>query len=142
MLEQVRVKEVLVPIEEDEFAYDLKPEKLVSFDEVHNMVKNGNVGNNLIETRPSMYLLGGQIPGSTHLSCSDVVTYWENEAKPVQEVRALLEERGVNLSKPVYITCGWGITVCVLEAAMQPLGVETKIFDGSYTEYSDKIKLL
>ena len=106
------------------------------------MVQSGATGNNLIETRPSMYLLGGQIPGSTHISCNDLVKNWHNEAKSVDEVRELLENRGVDLTKPVYITCGWGITVCVLEAALQPFGVETKIFDGSYTEYSDKIKQL
>ena len=87
------------------------------------MVTNKKTGNNLIETRPTMYLVTGQIPGSTHVSCSDLVTYWGNEAKPEAEVRALLENRGVDLTKPIYITCGWGITVCVLEAALQSIGV-------------------
>ena len=58
-------------------------------------------------------------------------------------MRRILESKGVDLAKPIYITCGWGITVCVLEAAIQPLeGVQSKIFDGSYAEYSDKIKKL
>lgn len=86
------------------------------------MVSTGTAGNNLIETRPTIFLLMGQIPGTTHISCNDLVSFWGNEIKSPDQVKALLEAKGVDLSQPVYITCGWGITVCVLEAAMQ--GIE------------------
>ena len=61
--------------------------------------------------------------------------------KSKDDVKQLLEKKGVDLSKEVYISCGWGITVCVLENAMRDLeGVKTKIYDGSYAEYSVKSK--
>ena len=107
------------------------------------MVSDSTAGHNLIETRPALFLLMGQIPGTTHLSCNDLVNYWTNEAKPTHEVQTLLEQRSVDLQKPIYITCGWGVTVCMLEAALQSIpGTQCKIFDGSYVEYADKIKNL
>ena len=63
----------------------------------------------------------GQIPGTTHLSCNDLVNFWTNEARPTHEVKALLEGKGIDLEKPIYITCGWGVTVCMLEAALQSI---------------------
>ena len=104
------------------------------------MVKNRETGGNLVETRPVMYLMQGVIPGTRHVGCNEILSSNNNEIKSPEEIRQLLEQRGVDLTKPVNITCGWGITVCVLEAAMQPLGVETRIYDGSYAEYSDRIK--
>ena len=86
---------------------------------MHAMVQAGET-RNIVETRPSLYLLMGQIKGVTHVSCNDLVNR-TNEIKKPEEVRAILESKGVDLSKPIYITCGWGITVCVLEAALSPL---------------------
>ncbi len=82
-----------------------------------------------------MYLLMGWISGSTHVSCSDLV---DNQGimKGPTEVKQILEDKGVDLKKEVYISCGWGITVCVLENAMLDIeGVKTKVYDGSYAEY-------
>ena len=61
---------------------------------------------------------------------------------PPQAVKLLLESKGVNLEEPVVISCGWGITVCVLYLATQNLAskgeIKRSIYDGSWDEYSKR----
>ena len=85
-------EENLEAIDESDFEYELDQSRFVSFEEVHQMVRDSTAGHNLVETRPTLFLYAmGQMPGTTHLSCNDLVTYWTNEAKPAHEVQALLE---------------------------------------------------
>ena len=41
----------------------------------------------------------------------------------------------MDLSKPVVISCGWGVTVCVLYLAIEG---EKRVYDGSWSEYSKR----
>ena len=42
----------------------------------------------------------------------------------------------------VVLTCQRGITACILDAALRSLGnPATKVYDGSFEEYSEKKKL-
>ena len=52
------MSELFSPFQEDDFDYELNEDKLVSFEEIHSMVERGET-KNIIETRPSMYLLMG-----------------------------------------------------------------------------------
>lgn len=69
----------------------------------------------------------------------------EGLMKKSEEIVQLIESKGVDLTRPIILSCGWGITVCVVEAALEQIKIDNKtksirIFDGSWEEYSDRIK--
>ena len=51
----------------------------------------------------------------------------------------MLTNKGVNLDEPIVISCGWGITVCVLYLALEnDPSLKTSIYDGSWSEFSKR----
>ena len=52
---------------------------------------------------------------------------------PLNRLNAVLEEAGLDLSKPVVTSCGSGVTAAVITLALQSLGhKENKLYDGSW----------
>jgi len=61
--------------------------------------------------------------------------------KSSEEIKAVFEANGADLSAPITTTCTSGVSACVLFAALKSIGHEkTAMFDGSWTEYSMRIK--
>lgn len=86
------------------------------------------------EPRPG--LSSGHIPHSISLPFSKVQNQDGSILEP-DALRQLLQEEGVNLSKPIVVSCGTGVTACILNVALQQLGVEAKVYDESWTGYAD-----
>ena len=69
------------------------------------------------------------------LSPNDLLTA-ENTMKPVDELRAVFEAAGVDLSKPAITTCGSGVTAAILALAMERMGkTDWSVYDGSWAEW-------
>lgn len=83
----------------------------------------------------------GYIPGARNIPYSSLVTP-ENQLKlkPIDELKAIFEDAGVdiNTDKRIVCTCGSGVSVCHLYLALQECGRtgETLIYDGSWNEWS------
>jgi thiosulfate/3-mercaptopyruvate sulfurtransferase len=61
--------------------------------------------------------------------------------KPIDEIKSLFEQAGVNLHKPTIFSCGRCIGACVLKTAAEQLGIDQSewfLYDGSMNEYNDK----
>lgn len=53
-----------------------------------------------------------------------------------EEIAAVFEKQGVDMSKPLINTCGSGVTACVLELGQNILGkTDSVVYDGSWSEY-------
>lgn len=76
----------------------------------------------------------GHIPGSRNLHYKDLFTAdgtWKNR----DAIRTAFDAAGIDLGKPVVMTCGSGITASVLAFAAHLLGHEAAIYDGSWSEW-------
>ena len=87
------------------------------------------------EPEPRPGLRAGHIPGSRNLPYRALLNP-DGTMKEPEELRALFEEAGVDLSKPVVTTCGSGVTACILTLALHRLGhTRNAVYDGSWTEW-------
>lgn len=80
-------------------------------------------------------LPGGHIPGSCNLPFTRLLAE-DGTFRPKQELQALFEQAGINLSRPIVTTCGSGVTASVLTFALHWIGVDTvALYDGSWSEW-------
>lgn len=77
----------------------------------------------------------GHIPGSRNLPHSRLFEE-DGTYKSPETLRALFEEAGVDLDKPVVTTCGSGMTAAVLAFALHLAGKhDVSLYDGSWSEW-------
>ncbi len=80
-------------------------------------------------------LPGGHIPGARNVFFRDLYKT-DGAFRPPAEMRALFQQAGVDLSRPIVTSCGSGVTACVLLFALHELGVEdAALYDGSWSEW-------
>jgi len=84
------------------------------------------------EPRPG--LKRGHIPGALNVPWGDLV--FEGELKTTDELSAVFTRQGVDLNKPIVVSCGSGVTAAVVALALETLGVEgVTLYDGSWSEW-------
>jgi len=87
------------------------------------------------EPEPRKGLRSGHIPYALNVPFSTLFAP-DHTLKPADEIRAVFEDAGVDLDKPVVTSCGSGITACVLKLALLTLGKrDVSVYDGSWTEW-------
>ncbi|OCT83187.1 thiosulfate sulfurtransferase S homeolog isoform X1 [Xenopus laevis] len=90
------------------------------------------------EPEPGEGVDPGHIPGSSNLPFTSFLTEEGYEKSP-EEIRNLFQLKGIDLDKPLTITCRRGVTACQLVMASYILGKEdTAVFDGSWFEWFDR----
>ncbi|MBO4170000.1 3-mercaptopyruvate sulfurtransferase [Cereibacter azotoformans] len=87
------------------------------------------------EAEPRPGLRSGHIPGSKNVPFPTLLTP-QGTMKSPDELRAIFEAAGVDLSKPAITTCGSGVTAAVLSLALEILGHRNHaLYDGSWAEW-------
>ncbi|TIT27660.1 MAG: sulfurtransferase, partial [Mesorhizobium sp.] len=76
----------------------------------------------------------GHMPGARSVP---VTALAENgELLPRDRLRKVIEDAGIDLSKPVVTSCGSGITAAAITLALETLGhTDNRLYDGSWTEW-------
>ena len=59
----------------------------------------------------------------------------EGRMKPPEEIAAAFGAAGVDPNRPVIATCGSGVTASVLALALEILGSQAAVYDGSWAEW-------
>jgi thiosulfate/3-mercaptopyruvate sulfurtransferase len=86
------------------------------------------------EPRPG--LPSGHIPGSKSLAFTDLLVEGKRY-KPLPELKQLFEGAGVDVAAPVAVTCGSGLTACILAAALyQVTGQLAALYDAAWMEWA------
>lgn len=82
------------------------------------------------EPRPG--LRGGHVPGSVSLPFTDLLD--DGRLRPVHELRAALDAvAGPDV--PVVVSCGSGVTACVVGLAAELTGRPYRVYDGSWADW-------
>ncbi len=77
----------------------------------------------------------GRIPGSKNVYYKDL-TGPRGTLLPPEDIREIFEDEGVDLGKPIILTCGSGVTACVLAHALERIGHRNwSVYDGSWSEW-------
>src|SRR3954469_7427486 len=85
------------------------------------------------EPRPGME--AGPLPGARNAPKSAFFNA-DNEWKVGDELRAVFDEAGVDLGKPMVATCGSGVTAAVVLFGAHLLGkTDVRLYDGSWSEW-------
>ena len=91
------------------------------------------------EPEPRKGLRGGHIPGSLNVPFQSVLN--DGKFKSDDELKVIFDKLNVD-EKPLIFSCGSGVTACVsLMAAHRVLPNKKTVFDGSWTEWAQRLDL-
>lgn len=128
------------------FDVDCDSARIVSFEDMQRIVAEGAV--QIADARPAGRftgtepeprpgMRGGHMPGARNVPASSLSR--DGRLLPVEELRDLLEEAGLDLSRPVVTSCGSGITAAVISLALASVGhTDNRLYDGSWSEWGGR----
>lgn len=88
------------------------------------------------EDEPRPGLKRGHIPGSLNVPCGMLVDGDSQKLKTHDELTAILNDKKINPAEPIIVTCGSGVTACVVAFALYHLGHgDIPVYDGSWSEW-------
>jgi thiosulfate/3-mercaptopyruvate sulfurtransferase len=128
------------------FNADLQLEKVIDFQSMLSIVSEGtsqiadarSAGRFMgTEPEPRAGMRSGHMPGARSLPSG---TFSVNgRLRPLDELRAAIEDAGIDFGQPVVTSCGSGITAAIITLALESLGHENNaLYDGSWTEWGSR----
>ena len=125
------------------FHADFDAGRVVSLDEMRRVVGSGD--NQIADARsagrfagtdpePRAGVRSGHMPGARNVP---ITALGENgELLSKDRLRKVIEDAGIDLSKPVVTSCGSGITAAAITLALETIGhTDNRLYDGSWTEW-------
>lgn len=90
-----------------------------------------------VDPEPRPNLPSGHMPHAINLPFTQLIHPGTNSLKSVEELKSIFMEKGIDLNQPLTVSCGSGMTACVVYAAAQLVGMkEVSVYDGSWTDYA------
>jgi thiosulfate/3-mercaptopyruvate sulfurtransferase len=90
-----------------------------------------------VEPEPRAGVRSGHMPGAK--SVPALALSENGKLLPVNRLKEVLEDAGIDLSKPVVTSCGSGITAAAITLALESVGhTDNKLYDGSWTEWGGR----
>ncbi|MDX8446803.1 3-mercaptopyruvate sulfurtransferase [Mesorhizobium captivum] len=125
------------------FYADFDAGRVVSLDEMRRIVGSGE--SQIADARspgrfagtdpePRPGVRSGHMPGAHNVPVGALAE--NGELLPKDRLRKVIEDAGIDLSKPVVTSCGSGITAAAITLALETLGhTDNRLYDGSWTEW-------
>ena len=87
------------------------------------------------QTEPRPGIRSGHIPGSLNLPYAELVAS-DGTVLPPERLRERIKAAGLDLSRPIVVSCGSGTSACSLVLGLELLGHDrVSVYDGSWTEW-------
>jgi thiosulfate/3-mercaptopyruvate sulfurtransferase len=126
------------------FDTDFDEARVARLDDMRALVGNGQIADARpagrfagTDPEPRQGVRSGHMPGAVNVPATGLSR--EGKLLPVNELRALLQDRGVDLDQPVVTSCGSGVTAAVITLALESVGhTDNKLYDGSWTEWGGR----
>jgi thiosulfate/3-mercaptopyruvate sulfurtransferase len=89
------------------------------------------------DPEPRAGVRSGHMPGARSVPATSLSS--GGRLLPVDELRQVLTEAGLDLGRPVVTSCGSGITAAVISLALESVGHgANRLYDGSWTEWGSQ----
>jgi thiosulfate/3-mercaptopyruvate sulfurtransferase len=63
----------------------------------------------------------------------------DGHMRPANELSAIFEKAGIDVTKPIVTSCGSGVTASTLALALQIAGAkDVAVYDGSWTDWGGR----
>jgi thiosulfate/3-mercaptopyruvate sulfurtransferase len=90
------------------------------------------------EPEPRPGLRGGHVPGSVNLPFTELVRP-DGTLLPAVELRCRLVGAGIDLSRPVVVTCGSATSACAVVLSLHVIGhTQAAVYDGAWAEWAGR----
>ena len=88
------------------------------------------------QEEPRAGLKRGHMPRAINVPFQSLIGN-DGTMKPAEELTRVFHDAGVSLDKPMIVSCGSGVTACVVELALRVVGAKgnVRLYDGSFAEY-------
>lgn len=91
------------------------------------------------EPRPG--LESGHMPGAHSVPFIELLDPKTKAFLPPEELRKVFESKEIDPNKPVIASCGTGVTAAIIDTALIQAGYdEGKVYDGSWTEWAQRVQ--
>ena len=126
---------------EEDYNYELDNEKVVTYEQILQLEKDSAEGKNdnvvVLDARAETSHAQGHISIAKNIFYKKLLNE-DNTMKSKDQVKAVFEENGVDLTKKIICSCHSGISGTYLIAALNSIDVVSNVvlYDGSWGEYS------
>lgn len=86
---------------------------------------------------PRVGLRSGHMPGALNIPFKSVLTP-DGLVRRGDDLASVFHNAGVDLDRQLITSCGSGVTAAVLTLALAELGVDSRLYDGSWTEWGGR----
>ncbi|NQV57275.1 MAG: 3-mercaptopyruvate sulfurtransferase [Rhodospirillales bacterium] len=92
------------------------------------------------DPEPRQNMRSGHIPGAINLPYASLFDDQQHMVlRPAENIESLINNAGIDTSRPIIASCGSGVTACALVFALYLLGKDDgAVYDGSWTEWGGR----
>ncbi len=95
---------------------------------------------NGVDPEPRPGLRRGSIPKSVNVPFTTLLDPVSRTFLPAERLRAVFAQAGIGDSEPLVVSCGSGVTACVVALALHSLGrTDVAVYDGSWAEWGREV---